>query len=214
MKKITLTLLILAFGFQLFAQDSKDDYSTRRTWTNQHTMIMVKWSQLFYELNVGITGSKRRSANFVYFSAGYGKPNTENAWRKFLPASQQSAPTSKDEMLAKQDDNTSGLHAGTIGIGWQHFFTHWIGFHMQAGWSFIADLGGGNSSSSVTTTSSSSSSESSDDKSTFIYNSVPVQAGIDFCLWRHIELSAGVTYMWKEIPIITAGFGVAFGKSD
>lgn len=209
MKKNLLILFALCVcAMPLRAQD---DGSSYRTWTNQHTLIMCKWSQLFYELNIGITGSTRRSANFCYFSAGYGKPNTENAWRKFLPASQQAAPTSKDEMLAKQDDNTKGLHAGTIGVGWQHFFTHWIGFHVQAGWSFIADLGGGNSSSSVTTSSSTSSDDSSsDDKSTFIYNSAPIQAGLEFCLWRHLELQGGVTYMWKEIPILTVGVGVVF----
>ena len=109
-------------------------------------------------------------------------------------------------MLNKQDDSTSGLHAGTIGIGWQHFFNHWIGFHMQAGWGFIADLGGGNSSESV----SSSSTDEEDTKSTFIYNTVPVQAGIDFNLWNNLELQVGATYMWKEIPIITIGLGVVF----
>lgn len=175
-------------------------------WDDQHFLIMGKWSQFFYELNFGISGSTSSSADFVYFSVGYGKPTTKNAWRKFLPESKQAAPTSKEEMQAKQDDSTSGLHAGTIGIGWQHFFNHVIGFHMQAGWGFIADLGGGNSSESVST----SSSEEDDTKSTFIYNSVPVQAGIDINLWNNLELQVGATYMWKEIPIITVGLGVVF----
>lgn len=178
---------------------------------NEHFLIMAKWSQLFYELNFGITPSTDETANFVYFSIGYGKPTTKNAWRKFLPKSQQAAPTSKEEMLAKKDDTTSGLHSGTIGIGWQHLFNHWIGFHIQAGWGFIADLGGGNSSSSTSTSSSSSTStETTDTKSTFIYNSAPIQAGIDFNLWKHLELQVGATYMWKEIPIITLGIGVVF----
>ena len=188
---------LLPLRAQMFSDDD---------WNDQHFLIMGKWSQLFYELNFGITGSKDSYADFVYFSIGYGKPNTKNAWRKFLPESKQAAPTSKDEMLNKQDDSTSGLHAGTIGIGWQHFFNHWIGFHMQAGWGFIADLGGGNSSESV----SSSSTDEEDTKSTFIYNTVPVQAGIDFNLWNNLELQVGATYMWKEIPIITVGLGVVF----
>jgi len=204
MKKRILFAILLGWCCSLLplkAQMFSDD-----DWDDQHFLIMGKWSQLFYELNFGITGSTDEYADFVYFSVGYGKPNTKNAWRKFLPESKQAAPTSKEEMQAKQDDSTSGLHAGTIGIGWQHFFNHWIGFHMQAGWGFIADLGGGNSSESV----SSSSTDEEDTKSTFIYNTVPVQAGIDFNLWNNLELQVGATYMWKEIPIITIGLGVVF----
>lgn len=199
-------LFVILFGWCCLLLPSRAQMFSDDDWDDQHFLIMGKWSQLFYELNFGITGSKDSNADFVYFSVGYGKPNTKNAWRKFLPESKQAAPTSKDEMLNKQDDSTSGLHAGTIGIGWQHFFNHWIGFHMQAGWGFIADLGGGNSSESV----SSSSTDEEDTKSTFIYNTVPVQAGIDFNLWNNLELQVGATYMWKEIPIITVGLGVVF----
>ena len=200
-------MLAILFCLCLSTNSARAQMFSDDDWDDQHFLIMGKYSQLFYELNFGITGSKESYADFVYFSVGYGKPNTKNAWRKFLPESQQSAPTSKDEMLAKQDDSTSGLHAGTIGIGWQHFFNHWIGFHAQAGWGFIADLGGGNSSSSVTT---SSSSDEEETKATFIYNTVPVQAGIDFNLWNNFELQVGATYLWKEIPIITIGLGVVF----
>lgn len=178
-------------------------------WEEEKTMIMGKWSQLFYELNVGINVDKGRYndfADFVYISIGYGKPNTENAWRKFLPNSQQAAPGSKEEMMNRTDDNTSGLHAGTIGLGWQHFFNHVIGFHIQAGWGFIADFGSGTSSSTSTTTSTGE----EEVKKTFIYNSVPVQAGLDLNLWKNLNLQVGVTYMWKEIPIITVGIGAAF----
>ena len=199
-------LLATLFCLCLSASSARAQMFSDDDWDDQHFLIMGKWSQLFYELNFGITGSTDEYADFVYFSIGYGKPNTENAWRKFLPKSQQAAPTSKEEHLAKQEDSTSGLHAGTIGIGWQHFFNHWIGFHAQAGWGFIADLGGGNSSASVNT----SSSDEEETKSTFIYNTVPVQAGIDFNLWNNLELQVGATYMWKEIPIITIGLGVVF----
>ncbi len=200
---VFLGLATLPSRAQLFDAEmfSDDD------WDDQHFFVMGKWSQLFYELNFGITGSTDEYADFVYFSVGYGKPNKKNAWRKFLPESKQAAPTSKEEMQAKTDDTTSGLHAGTIGIGWKHYFTHWIGFHAQAGWGFIADLGGGNSAATSTT---STSSDEEDAKSTFIYNTVPVQAGLDFCLWNNLLLQVGATYMWKEIPIVTVGLGLAF----
>ncbi len=203
MKKILYTIVTLLFPSLCCAQIfSSDD------WNDQKTMIMGKWSQLYYELNVGINvapDTYNSCGDFVYFSVGYGKPNTKNAWRKFLPDSQQSAPGSKDEMLERTDDSTSGLHAGTIGLGWQHFFNHVIGFHLQAGWGFIADFGSGSSSSSTTDASS-----DGETKKTFIYNTVPVQAGLDINLWNNLNLQVGATYMWKEIPIITIGLGATF----
>lgn len=188
---------------------AQEDFFCDDDWNDEKMMLTAKWSQLFYELNVGINvapNTYNDCGDFIYFSFGYGKPNTKNAWRKFLPKSQQAAPDSKEEMMNKTDDSTSGLHAATIGLGWQHFFNHVIGFHVQAGWGFIADFGGGNSSSSTTTTDTGE----IETKSTFIYNSVPVQAGLDINLWRHLNLSVGATYMWKEIPIITLGLGVTF----
>ena len=203
---LTLTVAMSFCGMQTSAATmfSDDD------WTEQRTLLMGKWSQLFYEVNVGINVSPRTyktSADFIYFSLGYGKPNTSNAWRYFLPDSKQQAPDSQEEHQQMVDDSTNGLHAATVGIGWQHFFTHWIGFHMQAGYGTILDLGGGNAS---TTSSSSSSSQETDTKSTFIYHSAPVQAGLDFCFWNQLEVQVGATYMWKEIPIITLGLGITF----
>lgn len=173
---------------------------------DEKMMVMGKWSQLFYEVNIGANVSGyEKYADFIYLSLGYGKPNTDNAWRKFLPESKRAAPTSKDDMKNRIDNTTSGLHAGMIGVGWQHFFTHYIGFHMQAGWAFIADWGSRDDDSTVST-----SDEEEGEKSTFIYHSVPVQVGIDFNLWRRLDLQFGATYMWKEIPIFTVGVGVVF----
>lgn len=206
MKKRILFTVIMGLCFathSVKAQMFSTDY-----WNNdkEGTMVMGKWSQLFYELNVGGNATKfGKHANFLYISLGYGKPNQKNAWRKFLPDSKREAPTSKDEMKQRVDNTTSGLHAGTIGIGWQHFFTHYIGFHIQAGWAFIGDFGTREEDSTV-----SSSDEEEGSKSTFIYNTVPVQAGIDFNLWKNFELQVGATYMWKEIPIVTVGLGVVF----
>lgn len=175
------------------------------TWRDQHKFVMGKWSQLFYEIDLGITNSKSKTANFIYLSLGYGKPTTSNAWRKFLPNSKRTAPASKDEMLQRSNSSTSGLHAGTVGLGYKYYFNHVIGFHVQAGWAFIADFGSRDEDESL-----SSNDESEGEQSTFLYNSVPIQLGIDFNLWKHLEVQVGATYMWKEIPIITVGLGVAF----
>ena len=203
MSRVKLTLLSL---FLIFVLPIKTLAFSGGDWDSHKCIIVGKWSQLFYEVNVGMPVSKDESATFLYFSLGYGKPSTKNAWRKFLPDSKQAAPTSKEEMMQKEDDTTKGLHAGTIGLGVGHYFNNWIGFHAQLGWGFIADLGGGNSSSN----SSSGSGQNDTDKSTFIYNSIPLQVGVDFCLWHNLILQGGVTYMWKEIPIITLGLGVTF----
>ena len=64
---------------------------------DESTLIMGKWSQLYYELNVGwnVSGFEKH-ANFIYFGIGIGYPvNTKNAWRKFLP--EQQIPSSEEE---------------------------------------------------------------------------------------------------------------------
>lgn len=203
-------------------------------WEDQKTMVMAKWSPLYYELNVGINVNNSRysdGADFVYFSLGYGKPTTKNSWKNILPTqqapndsgmstgrpsqnsgSQQTPPSNGGGDMPEGD--TSGLHAGTIGIGWQHFFNHVIGFHVQAGWGFIANFGGNNAPSEPSAPSSRASSSMQEpeagEQKTFIYNSVPVQAGLDLNLWTNLNLQVGVTYMWKGNPVPTIGLGVAF----
>lgn len=152
--------------------------------------------------------------------------------------SEPSEPTMPTEPTAPAGANggsMDGLHAGLLGLGWKHFFNHAIGFHVQAGWGFVADLGSGDdqqqqggsgsgSSSSTSTkfgtntgsqsSSSSSSSSSSNQeqptKDTFVYNTVPVQVGLDVSLWNNLIVSVGATYMWKEKPMVTLGIGVTF----
>lgn len=206
MKKRIFIAVLLGLCFTHNSVKAQMFYNSYWDDDDEKVMFMGKWSQLFYEVNVGANVSGyEKYADFLYLSLGYGKPNTENAWRKFLPNSKREAPTSKDEMQQRVDNTTSGLHAGTIGFGWQHFFTHYIGFHVQAGWAFIGDFGSRDDDSTV-----SSSDEEEGSKSTFIYNSVPIQVGLDFNLWRRWNIQVGATYMWKEIPIITIGTGLVF----
>ena len=203
---------------------------------DQKTVIMGKYSPLFYEPNVGANVSPDNySADFIYFGIGYGKPSSSNEWRKFLsqqqqaetPPQQPSQPTQPSGPSSGNDGNTlqqpsqpsapsapegsmSGLHSGMIALGWQHFFNHIIGFHVQAGWGFIADFGSGDENSSKMQSNSSSSDKEEGGKKTFIYNGVPTQVGIDINLWENLTLQVGATYMWKESPYITVGIGVTF----
>lgn len=170
---------------------------------DESTLIMGKWSQLFYEVNVGwnVSGFEKQ-ANFIYFGLGVGYPvNTKNAWRKFLP--KQQIPSNEEEAALFGSMNTDDVYGGKIGIGWIHYFNHAIGIYTQASWGFLADFG----SPSDEDTSSVS---NSDGKKTFIYNTVPVELGLCVNCWKHLHIQCGATYMWKEIPLVTIGVGYAF----
>lgn len=170
---------------------------------NERTLLTLKWSQLFYELNVGFNvnrDSYETKADFIYLGFGVGYPvNTKNAWRKFLPEQQIPDNEAEAELFGSMD--TKSVWGGKVGLGWVHYFNHAIGFYTQVGWAFLGDFGSGDSSTSL---------DSDATKSTFIYNTVPVEAGICLNMWKHLHLQGGVTYMWKEIPLLTIGLGVNF----
>jgi len=170
---------------------------------DESTIIIGKWSQLFYEVNVGWNVTDyEKTADFLYFGIGIGYPvNTENAWRKFLP--KQKIPENESEAELFGSMNTDDVYGGKIGLGWIHYFNHAIGIYTQASWGFLADFGSPADEDTSTTISSNS-------KKTFIYNTVPVELGlcVNFC--KHWHLQCGATYMWKEIPLVTVGLGYAF----
>lgn len=170
---------------------------------DESTLIVGKWSQLFYEVNVGWNVSDfEHYANFLYFGIGVGHPvNTKNAWRKFLP--KQQIPSNEEEAELFGSMNTDDVYGGKVGMGWIHYFNHSIGFYTQVSWGFLADFGSPADDDVSTTTSSNT-------KKTFIYNTVPVELGLCINCWKHLHLQCGATYMWKEIPLVTVGVGYAF----
>lgn len=173
----------------------------------ERTLLTAKWSQLFYEINVGFNVNRTSSvldykADFLYLGFGVGYPvNTENAWRKFMPS--QRIPENEQEAELFGSMDTKSIWGGKIGLGWIHYFNHAVGFYTQVNWAFLGDFGTGESSSSMY--------EDADaTKSTFIFQTVPVEFGLCVNMWKHIHLQGGVTYMWKEIPLFTVGLGVNF----
>jgi len=170
---------------------------------DESTLIMGKWSQLFYEVNVGWNLSDyERYANFLYFGIGVGYPvNTQNAWRKFLP--KQQIPKDEEEAALFGSMNTDDVYGGKVGIGWIHYFNHSFGFYTQLSWGFLADFGSPADEETSATT-------SANGKKTFIYNTVPVELGVCINCCKHLHLQCGATYMWKEIPLVTVGVGYAF----
>lgn len=202
-KVIILGLFITSLFASIPANAQMFDGSARWDDDDESTLIIGKWSQLFYEVNVGWNVSDfEHYANFLYFGIGVGYPvNTKNAWRKFLP--KQQIPSNEEEAELFGSMNTDDVYGGKIGIGWIHYFNHSIGFYTQVSWGFLADFGSPADEDVSTTTSSKT-------KKTFIYNTVPVELGLCINCWKHLHLQCGATYMWKEIPLVTVGVGYAF----
>lgn len=171
----------------------------------EKSLIAVKYSQLFYEATAGINVKASSSiADFIYFAFGYGKATRHNAWRKFLPVNAVEADwpdNLKQKVLSQGDD---GLHAWKIGLGWNHWINHSLGGYVQIGWCGITDL------SDDLSLTEEEQSMIHKDKKTFIHNTVPIEAGLTVNLWQHWHAQVGVTWLWKEIPLLTAGIGYAF----
>lgn len=198
-------VIICLFAATAF-MNTRAQVFTSDNW-NQKNQVSVKASQLYYEATIGANlFPERRSADFVYMAFGYGKPTKKNAWRKFMPKTDilDSWPKTLKEKLS--NSNTDDLHAGMVGFGWNHWFNHVVGCYAQAGWGFIADL----STDDGLTEEEKKLLADTKEKSTFIYNTVPVELGLTLNMWKHYTIQAGVTYMWKEIPLLTVGIGYAF----
>lgn len=197
--------IICLFAATAF-MNTKAQVFTYDIWS-QKNLVSVKMSQLYYEASIGVNlYPEKRTADFVYMAFGYGSPTKKNAWRKFMPETEllDSWPKTLKEKLS--NSNTDDLHAGMISVGWNHWFNHVVGCYVQAGWGFIADL----STDDRLTEEEKTLLADTKDKSTFIYNTVPVELGLTLNMWKHYTIQAGVTYMWKEIPLLTVGIGYAF----
>lgn len=179
---------------------------TRDAW-EQKNLLSLKVSQLYYEANVGINiAPHKRTADFVYFAFGYGNPTKKNAWRKFIPENEIPEGLPKELKTKLCQSSTDDLHAGKVAVGWNHWFNHIIGFYAQAGWGFIADLSTGDD----LTDEEKALLTDAKERSTFIYNTVPVELGVTLNLWTHYNVQTGITYMWKDIPLLTIGVGYSF----
>ena len=190
----------------LTATDAVGQVFSHDKW-EQKNLFSVKVSQLYYEANVGINMRPQNiSADFLYFAFGYGSPTKKNAWRKFLPERDMPEILTKEQKEIFSQSGMDDLHAGKVGIGWNHWFNHFIGFYAQAGWGFIVDLSTGDDLPEEIVNKLGNGM----DKETFIYNTVPVELGLTLNVWNHYNVQAGVTYMWKEIPLLTVGVGYSF----
>ena len=190
-------LSVLSASAQVFTND---------VW-EQKNLVAIKVSQLYYEATIGANlFPERHYADFVYMAFGYGKPTKKNAWRKFMPENGvlDAWPKTLKEKLS--NSSTDDLHAGMVSVGWNHWFNHMIGCYVQAGWGFIADL----STDDEFTDEEKTLMADAKEKNTFIYNTVPIELGLTLNMWKHYNIQAGITYMWKEIPLFTFGVGYVF----
>lgn len=173
---------------------------------NQGNMVSLKMSQLYYEPSIGVNVTKdKNTADFIYFSYGYGKPTKKNAWRKFLPKNEFPDYLPKELMDKLVNKGTDGIYSGMIGIGWNHWFNHVAGFYLQSGWGFIMDL-----SADDLTEEEKELMMNTREKETFVYNTVPIGIGFTLNMWKSYNIQIGMTYMWKEIPLLTLGVGYSF----
>lgn len=201
MKK-TVAIITLCLISILSSTSKAQMFEASADWEdNEKTIAIGKWSQLFYELNVGwnIKKGDFNKADFLYFGLGVGFPSQENAWRKFLPS--QKIPDNEEEAELFGSMSTKDVYGGKLGMGWIHYFNHSFGMYTQLSWGFLADFGSPDETTSSSNTSS---------KKTFIYNTAPIEIGLCFNLWKHLHIQGGVTYMWKEIPLLTLGIGANF----
>lgn len=200
--RVNIILSLIAITSLVSSIKAEKVFESSSWWKeNEKTLIIGKWSQLYYELNVGwnISGTDTNKANFLYFGLGIGAPvNTKNAWRKFLPEQKIPDNEQEAEIFGKMD--TKDVYGGKLGFGWIHYFNHVIGIYSQLSWGFLADFG----------TPDDTSTSMSSEKKTFIYNTAPLELGVCLNMWKHLHLQGGVTYMWKEIPLLTIGIGANF----
>lgn len=198
--------ILLLESLLLSAIETHAQIFSRNIWTEKN-IISFKISQLYYESDIAINLTKEKhSADFLYVGFGYGKPTKTNAWRKFLPKRKNPDNLSPQQQEVFSNLGVNDIHAGKICLGWNHWFTHYLGLYFQTGWGFVVDLSDG--------------SEIPDDiynkianveqKNAFFYNSMPLEFGVTMNLWSHYNIQGGVTYMWKEIPLLTIGIGYAF----
>ncbi len=197
---------LLLFAILIVAVATADaQVFTSEPW-HQRNNINVRFSQLYGEVGVGINvRPEHKSADFVHLSLGYFRPTRKNAWRKFIPDVVIPQTATDDVRTQLSAMNTDGLHAGLLAAGWTHWFNHSIGIYGQVGWGFVADL-----SREYIDENTAEMQQQMEEKSTFVYNSVPIEIGLSGCFWQHVTAHIGLTYQWKEIPLLTAGLGYAF----
>lgn len=179
--------------------------NSREKWDSKN-IVALKASELYVEANIGVKVSKSNErADFLYICLGYGKPSRTNTWTRFLPSVPTTEDMSPSELEALRSLNTNSVHAGMIGLGWNHWFNHTFGCYASVGWGFMADFSSDPESIRLLMAKA-----GKQDKSLFIYNTAPVEAGITLNVLKQWTLSGGVTYMWKEVPTFTLGIGYIF----
>lgn len=179
---------------------------SRNIWYEKN-IVSFKVSQLYYESDIAINLNKgKHCADFFYIGLGYGKPTKTNAWRKFIPPRETPENLSPQQQEVFSNLGVNDIHAGKISLGWNHWFTHYIGLYFQTGWGFVVDLSDGSEIPDDIYNKVSS----MEQKNAFVYNTVPLELGVTLNLWKHYNIQGGVTYMWKEIPLLTVGVGYAF----
>jgi hypothetical protein len=159
-------------------------------------------SQLYTGVTVGIAPLKDKT--YLSLGVAYGKPTRKNAWRKFIPQFAVTDDMSDDAKEVLQNMSTKDLHAGMISVGVCREMVHRVSLYGQVGWGFVVDL------SAATEEEKEALDSDNSGKNIFIYNTVPVELGVNVDVWKGWSIQGGITYLWKEIPLLTLGVGYVF----
>lgn len=179
------------------------NFCVKNTHLSTH-FLTLRHNQLFTQLGLGINMTRSRHPGYLYIAAGYGKPNERGAWRKFIPPFDPPQGFTNEQLQILAGKGYRGLHALTYAIGWNQYLGRCISTYCQVGWATVIDL------SSPPAEIDLSNLENGTEKKTLLYNTIPIEAGLSVDVWKGLTLQGGLTYYWKEIPLLTGGIAYAF----
>lgn len=191
---IAFILLVILISVKSFGEETTGD-GKRNLWS-------LRVSQLYTGVTVGIAPFKEKT--YLSLGVAYGKPTRKNAWRKFIPQFTITDDMSDDAKEVLQKMSTRDLHAGMISVGVCREVMRRVSLYGRVGWGFVVDLSAATEEEKETLDSDNSG------KNIFIYNTVPVEIGVSVNVWDGWSVQGGITYLWKEIPLLTLGVGYIF----
>lgn len=194
-KRTAILIFTLCFNFV-------ESHGKENNVGEKQNLWSLRISQLYTEISVGTLPFNGNT--YLSLGMAYGKPTRKNAWRKFIPQFVSSEDMSEGAKDVLQNMSTKDLYAGMISVGVCHEFFNRVSLYGQIGWGFVVDF------SAATAEEKEVLDTDNSGKNIFVYNTAPVELGVGINVWKGFVVQGGVTYLWKEIPLLTLGVGYVF----